>query len=148
VSVLGLWFALALLALGRFGWTERWWALLPLLIALAVIMVLDLQIRIIPDVVTLPGIAYACLRWAPAYRNAGARIKTRTRISTERRRRFTGGFGGVGSQRPIAPGAPSWLGQLEAHHSSISSLEDENEDVCGALRWRQLNGLNAPTNLL
>ena len=31
---------------------------------------------------------------------------------------------------------------------TISSLEDENEDVWGALRWRQLNGLNAPTNLL
>lgn len=29
-----------------------------------------------------------------------------------------------------------------------SSLEDENEDVCGALRWRQLNRLNAPTDLL
>ena len=29
-----------------------------------------------------------------------------------------------------------------------SSLEDENEDVCGVLGWRQLNGLNAPADLL
>lgn len=71
MSVLGLWFAFALLALGRFGWTERWWALLPLLIALAVIMVLDLQTRIIPDVVTLPGIAYALLLAAVLRGTAG-----------------------------------------------------------------------------
>ena len=37
----------------------RWWQLLPLLGALAVIVVLDLRIRIIPDVITLPGVAYA-----------------------------------------------------------------------------------------
>ncbi len=37
----------------------RWWQLLPLLGALAVIVVLDLRIRIIPDIITLPGLAYA-----------------------------------------------------------------------------------------
>lgn len=51
--------ALAVLAFGRLGWTARGWRLLPLLIALALIVVLDLQSRVIPDVLTLPGIAYA-----------------------------------------------------------------------------------------
>lgn len=36
----------------------RWWQLLPLLVALAAVVVLDLRIRIIPDVITLPGLAY------------------------------------------------------------------------------------------
>ena len=49
----------ALLSLRRFGAAPRWWQLLPLLGALAVIVVLDLRIRTIPDVVTLPGVAYA-----------------------------------------------------------------------------------------
>lgn len=49
----------ALLSLRRLGAAPRWWQLLPLLGALAVIVVLDLRIRIIPDVVTLPGVAYA-----------------------------------------------------------------------------------------
>jgi leader peptidase (prepilin peptidase) / N-methyltransferase len=35
------------------------WCLVPLLIALAVIIVLDLRTKFIPDVVTLPGIVYA-----------------------------------------------------------------------------------------
>jgi leader peptidase (prepilin peptidase) / N-methyltransferase len=43
----------------RFGWTLRLWCLVPLLIALAVIIVLDLRTKFIPDVVTLPGIVYA-----------------------------------------------------------------------------------------
>jgi Flp pilus assembly protein protease CpaA len=37
----------------------RWWQLLPLLGALALVVVLDLRIRIIPDIITLPGLAYA-----------------------------------------------------------------------------------------
>jgi leader peptidase (prepilin peptidase) / N-methyltransferase len=56
-------FALALTfcatAFLRFGWTPRLWCLVPLLIALAVIIVLDLRTKVIPDVVTLPGIGYA-----------------------------------------------------------------------------------------
>ena len=37
----------------------RWWQLLPLLAALAMVVVLDLRIRVIPDIITLPGLAYA-----------------------------------------------------------------------------------------
>ena len=61
MSVLGLGLIFALLALGRHGWTWQWWGVLPLLIALALIVVLDLQSRMIPDVITLPGIGYALL---------------------------------------------------------------------------------------
>lgn len=61
MSVLGLGLILALLALGQQGWTWQWWGVLPLLIALALIVVLDLQSRIIPDGITLPGIGYALL---------------------------------------------------------------------------------------
>jgi prepilin signal peptidase PulO-like enzyme (type II secretory pathway) len=43
----------------RFGWTPELWSLMPLLIALAVIIVLDIRTKVIPDAVTLPGIAYA-----------------------------------------------------------------------------------------
>jgi leader peptidase (prepilin peptidase) / N-methyltransferase len=43
----------------RFGWAPELWSLVPLLIALAVIIVLDLRTKIIPDIVTLPGIGYA-----------------------------------------------------------------------------------------
>lgn len=49
----------ALLALQRFGVTPRWWQLLPLLGALALIVVLDLRMRLIPDVITVPGLVYA-----------------------------------------------------------------------------------------
>jgi Flp pilus assembly protein protease CpaA len=49
----------ALLALQRFGVTPRWWQLLPLLGALALIIVLDLRMRLIPDVITVPGLVYA-----------------------------------------------------------------------------------------
>jgi Flp pilus assembly protein protease CpaA len=50
-----------LLALGRFGWNPRGWGSLPLLTALALIVVLDLRSRIIPDVITVPAIVYALL---------------------------------------------------------------------------------------
>lgn len=56
-SVLAI--AFALLSFRRLGAAPRWWQLLPLLGALAAIVVLDLKIRIIPDVITLPGLAYA-----------------------------------------------------------------------------------------
>jgi leader peptidase (prepilin peptidase) / N-methyltransferase len=46
-------------AVGRFGWTARGWSLFVLLTALSLIVVLDLQARVIPDAVTLPGLAYA-----------------------------------------------------------------------------------------
>jgi Flp pilus assembly protein protease CpaA len=49
----------ALLALWRFGVTPRWCQLLPLLGALALVVVLDLRLRLIPDLVTLPGLVYA-----------------------------------------------------------------------------------------
>lgn len=49
----------SLLVFGRFGATARAWGLVPLVIALALIVVLDLRARIIPDVLTLPGLAYA-----------------------------------------------------------------------------------------
>lgn len=49
----------ALLALRRFGTAPRWWLLLPLLGALAVIVIVDLRARIIPNIITLPGVVYA-----------------------------------------------------------------------------------------
>jgi leader peptidase (prepilin peptidase) / N-methyltransferase len=50
-----------LLALLRFGAGWRWLSLLPLLAALAVLVILDLRTRTIPDRITLPGIGYALL---------------------------------------------------------------------------------------
>lgn len=64
--------ALALLSVGRFGLTSRWWVLLPLLAALAVIVVTDLSTRRIPDVITVPGIVY-CLVVA-AFRPGGLSV--------------------------------------------------------------------------
>jgi len=58
-GVLGLTLTFSAVAFLRFGWTPRLWCLVPLLIALAVIIVLDLRTKVIPDVVTLPGIGYA-----------------------------------------------------------------------------------------
>lgn len=48
-----------MVALQRFGLTPRWLALLPLLAALAVVAIVDLITKTIPDVVTLPSIVYA-----------------------------------------------------------------------------------------
>lgn len=50
-----MWF----LALRRFGPSADGLGMLPLLAALAVIVVLDLQTRTIPNVITLPGFLYA-----------------------------------------------------------------------------------------
>lgn len=58
-GVLALALTFCVVAFLRFGWTPRLWYLVPLLIALALIIVLDLRTKIIPDVVTLPGIVYA-----------------------------------------------------------------------------------------
>jgi leader peptidase (prepilin peptidase) / N-methyltransferase len=55
----GLALGFALLALRRLGAVPRWWQLLPLLGALALVVVLDLRTRMIPDIITLPGLAYA-----------------------------------------------------------------------------------------
>lgn len=57
--VLGLTTAFVMIAFLRLGWTPRLWSLVPLLIVLAVIVVLDLRAKVIPDIVTLPGIVYA-----------------------------------------------------------------------------------------
>ena len=70
-SVLALGLVFALLAHVQHDWTLQRCALLPLLIALALIMVLDLRSRIIPDVITLPGIAYALLLAASFRGTAG-----------------------------------------------------------------------------
>jgi Flp pilus assembly protein protease CpaA len=45
----------------RFGWSPKLWFLVPVLIALAMIVVIDVRTKIIPDVVVLPGIAYVLL---------------------------------------------------------------------------------------
>jgi len=58
-GVFGLALPLSVVALLRFGPTPRLWGLVPLLIALAVTIVLDLRAKVIPDIVTLPGIVYA-----------------------------------------------------------------------------------------
>lgn len=58
-GVLGLALASVAIAFMRLGWTARSWCLVPLLILLAMIAVLDLRTKILPDVLTLPGIAYA-----------------------------------------------------------------------------------------
>ena len=51
----------SLLAISRFGHGWQWLSLVPLLATLAVVIVLDLRSRVIPDVLTLPGLAYAVL---------------------------------------------------------------------------------------
>ena len=73
-SVLGIALVFVLLAHAQHGWTGQWWALLPLLIALALVMVMDLRSRIIPDVITLPGITYALLL-AAGFRGAAGFVE-------------------------------------------------------------------------
>ncbi|MGB7951827.1 MAG: A24 family peptidase [Candidatus Binatia bacterium] len=60
-GVLALGLAFFVVAFLRFGWTLRLWYSLPLLIALAVIVVLDIRAKVIPDVVTIPGIVYVLI---------------------------------------------------------------------------------------
>jgi len=50
---------LALLAFQRVGPVPRWVALVPLLMLLAVIAVVDVTTKMIPDALTLPGMVYA-----------------------------------------------------------------------------------------
>jgi leader peptidase (prepilin peptidase)/N-methyltransferase len=59
-GILALTFSFSILAFLRFQ-SSQFWYLLPLLLALAVIIVLDLRAKIIPDFVTLPGIVYSLL---------------------------------------------------------------------------------------
>ncbi len=61
-GALGLSVGLSLLALGRFGSTARAWALVPLIVGLGLIVVLDLRFKLVPDVLTYPGTAYALCR--------------------------------------------------------------------------------------
>ena len=62
-ALLGTALALAVtfsaLAFHQLGWTGRAWALVPLLVILAVVVVVDLWTRIIPDELTLSGLVYA-----------------------------------------------------------------------------------------
>ena len=52
---------LLILLFVRSGTRAETWALIPLLVALASIAVLDVTIRLIPDIIVLPGLAYATL---------------------------------------------------------------------------------------
>jgi prepilin signal peptidase PulO-like enzyme (type II secretory pathway) len=58
-GVFGLALAFSFVAFLRFGWALQLWSLVPLLIALALTIVLDLRAKVIPDFITLPGIVYA-----------------------------------------------------------------------------------------
>jgi prepilin signal peptidase PulO-like enzyme (type II secretory pathway) len=60
-SLLGLTVVFFGAAFARFGWTARLWYMLPLLIVLSVIVVMDLRTKVIPDLLTLPGLVYALL---------------------------------------------------------------------------------------
>ena len=60
-SVLALALTSSSIAFLRFEWTLRLWCLVPLFIALAIILILDFRTKVIPDVLTLPGIAYALI---------------------------------------------------------------------------------------
>jgi Flp pilus assembly protein protease CpaA len=58
-SLLAIALTSSFLAFLRFGATPRFWCLVPVFVVLAAIFVLDLRTKIIPDVLTLPGILYA-----------------------------------------------------------------------------------------
>jgi Flp pilus assembly protein protease CpaA len=64
VSAAGLGLSFAIMAWARFGLTLSWLAVLPIVVALAVVVVTDLVSRRIPDAVTIPGIVYCLLRAA------------------------------------------------------------------------------------
>jgi leader peptidase (prepilin peptidase)/N-methyltransferase len=53
--------ALVIVLFARSGRATEAWAVIPLLVALAAIAVLDVTARLIPDIITLPGLAYAVL---------------------------------------------------------------------------------------
>jgi leader peptidase (prepilin peptidase)/N-methyltransferase len=58
-AILALALTFFVIAFLRLGCVSRFWWLVPLLIALAAIIVLDFRTKVIPDIVTLPGIVYA-----------------------------------------------------------------------------------------
>ena len=60
-SALGLTLIFLAVSFARFGWTPRLWCVLPLLVALSAIVVMDLRTKVIPDLLTLPGILYALI---------------------------------------------------------------------------------------
>jgi len=53
--------ALLIVLFAQSGAVAEAWAIAPLLVALASIAVLDVTARLIPDIITLPGLAYAVL---------------------------------------------------------------------------------------
>lgn len=53
--------ALLIVLFSRSGTAAEAWAIAPLVVALAAIVVLDVTMRLIPDFITLPGLAYAVL---------------------------------------------------------------------------------------
>ncbi len=59
LSAAGLTLGFCLLAMAGKGATLGWVLRVPLLAGLAVVTVLDLRSRLIPDLLTLPGLAYA-----------------------------------------------------------------------------------------
>jgi leader peptidase (prepilin peptidase) / N-methyltransferase len=52
---------LVVVLFARSGKVTEAWAVTPLLVALAAMAVLDVTARLIPDIITLPGLAYAVL---------------------------------------------------------------------------------------
>ena len=52
---------LSMVGFMRYGWTPRLWCLVPVLIVLAVIMLMDIRTKTIPDLITLPAIAYTLI---------------------------------------------------------------------------------------
>lgn len=63
-GAVGLGLGFAIMAWARFGLTLRWLTVLPIVVALAVVVVRDLVSRRIPDAITIPGIAYCLARAA------------------------------------------------------------------------------------
>ena len=48
-----------LLAAAGFGWTGRTWRLVPILTIFALVIVIDLCVRLVPDILTALGLVYA-----------------------------------------------------------------------------------------
>jgi prepilin signal peptidase PulO-like enzyme (type II secretory pathway) len=112
--------AFAVLAFQRYGLTARWWALLPLLGALAALAVLDLTTKMIPDVLTLPGIAYvlmlaAVVKGGPSVMQAGLGVVVGGGLLLLLAMVTRGGIGG-GDIKLVAMlgGALGWKGALLA----------------------------------
>ncbi len=70
-TTVGLTLGFGLLALAGVGPTLGWALRVPLLAALAMVTVLDLRFRLIPDLVTLPALVYAVVTAALRQGSAG-----------------------------------------------------------------------------